>query len=591
MIERGTVEEVVARTDTVSLISSYVTLKRAGANYLGLCPFHSEKTPSFTVFGGKANFYCFGCGAGGDAINFVRRIENLEFEEAVEFLAKRAGITVRRTEDKGERGPRYDRRRFYEMNREAARFFHARLFDDNPGANAARAYLMEKRGLSSATVKHFGLGYAPAIRGIFYRYMREKGFTDDELVAGFLSGRSQKDGSIYDSFYNRVMFPIIDVSGQVIAFGGRVMDDSTPKYKNSADTPVFLKRRNLFALNYARQSCAEKLILCEGYMDVIAMHAAGFTNAVATLGTAITAEQARLMSQYTKSVIISYDNDTAGQNAAVKAMRLLEQVGLDVRVLRMEGAKDPDEYIKKFGAQAFSRLLGESRSQFDYRFERVLEKYNVAEPQEKIKAIAELSSEIASLSLAAERDVYIRAIAKRLEIDPKSLKQDVERATRRNYSSAAKKNKEQLMQSSIGYTDRINPDYAKYPAIARSEEAVLGLLLLYPDHRSYAFSAGVLDESDFFTDFGRRVFEYIRDAEAGEGFSETMMSADFTPEEMGRIVRMRVGRMQLTDNGREVFDDAVNTLRRLVSEKMTETSGASKESFSALLKRRQAEEN
>ncbi|MBR2951927.1 MAG: DNA primase [Clostridia bacterium] len=590
MIDRGTVEEVVARTDTVALISSYVTLKRTGANYTGLCPFHSEKTGSFTVFGGKGNFYCFGCGAGGDAINFVRRIENLEFEEAVEFLAKRAGITVRRTEDKGERGPRYDRRRLYEMNREAARFFHARLFDDTPASNEARAYLTEKRGLSPVTIKHFGLGYAPSARGVFYRYMREKGFTDDEMIAGFLIGRSQKDGSLYDSFYNRVMFPIIDVSGNVIAFGGRIMDASAAsKYKNSADTPVFLKRRNLFALNYARQSCAEKMILCEGYMDVIALHAAGFTNAVATLGTAITAEQARLMSQYTKSVIISYDSDTAGQNAAVKAMRLLEQVGLDVRVLRMEGAKDPDEYIKKFGAQAFSKLLGESRSQFDYRFERVLEKYNVAEPQEKIKAIAELAAEIASLSMAAERDVYIRAIAKRLEIDPKSLKQDVDRATRKNYSSAVKKNKEQLMQSSIGYADRINPDYAKNPAIARSEEAVLGLLLLYPDHRSYAFSENVLTENDFFTELGRRVFTYMRDAEAGEGFSESMMSEAFSPEEMGRIARMRVGRMQLTDNGREVFSDAVSKLRRLVSEKTTQESGVSRESFNELLKRRREE--
>ncbi len=588
MIERGVVEEVVARTDTAALISSYVTLKRAGANYLGLCPFHSEKTPSFTVFGGQGNFYCFGCGAGGDAINFVRRIENLEFEEAVEFLAKRAGITVRRTEDKN-RGPRYDRRRFYEMNREVARFYHAQLFAPTAAAEAARGYLMQKRGLSSATVKHFGLGFAPSERGLFYRHMREQGFTDDELVAGFLAGRSQKDGRIYDSFYNRVMFPIIDVSGNVIAFGGRVMDDSTPKYKNSADTPVFLKRRNLFALNYARQSCAERLILCEGYMDVISMHAAGFSNAVATLGTAITAEQARLMSQYTKSVVISYDNDTAGQNAATKAMQLLEQVGLDVRVLRMEGAKDPDEYIKKFGAEAFSRLINQSRTQFDYRFERVIEKYNMSIPQEKIKAIAELSAVIADIYSAAERDVYIHAVAKRLEIEAGSLKQDVEHAMRKKRAGIMQKNKQQLRQATIGYSDRINPDYAKAPAIARSEEAVLGLLLLYPEHRSYTFAEQLLTEDDFFTDLGRRVFCYLRDAEAEDGFNESLMSADFTPEEMGRVARMRVGRMQLTDNGREVLLDAIQTLRQLVKEKISEERGADRASFEALLKRRQAE--
>ncbi len=585
MIERGVVEEVIARTDIVGLISSYISLRRAGANYLGLCPFHSEKTPSFTVFAGNGNFYCFGCGAGGDAVNFVRRAENLDFEEAVEFLAKRAGITVRRTED-GSGKPRYNRQRFFDMNREAALFFHAQLHEQTAGAAAARAYLYDKRQLDKATVKHFGLGYASGTDRAFYRHMRGKGYTDEELVTGFLCGKSESDGRIYDVFRNRVMFPIIDVSGNVIAFGGRVMDDSKPKYRNSSDTPVFRKSRNLYALNFARQNCAERMILCEGYMDVIAMHAAGFTTAVATLGTAITAEQARLMSQYTKSVVISYDSDEAGQRAADKAMRLLEQVGLDVRVLKLSGAKDPDEYIHKFGAKRFSSVLDESRTQFDYRMERVLEAHDVTLPQEKIKAVAALIGIIAEISSESERDIYINAVSKRLEVDLQSLKNDVRRSVGKRMSAAQKQHDTALKEQSLGYADRINPDYAKAPAIARSEEAILGMMMIYPEHRKAAFGKLNLTEEDFFTDFGRRVFVWIRDAEANDTFQVSMMSESFSPEEVGRLTRMRVGRMQLTDNGETVFADTVLTLRRLLAERKASETGGSRERLQEILNKK-----
>ena len=585
MIERGALEEVLARTDLPSLISSYITLRRAGANYTGLCPFHSEKTPSFTVFGSGNNFYCFGCGAGGDAVNFVRRIENLDFEEAVELLAKRAGITLRRAEDATNK-PRYNRQRFFDMNREAARFFHTQLYADNAGATAARAYLLEKRGLSQATIKHFGLGYAPADFGMLYRHMRGCGYTDEELVSGFLCGRRESDGKLYDTFRNRVMFPIIDVGGNVIAFGGRVMDDSKPKYRNSSDTPVFRKSRNLYALNFARQLCAERLILCEGYMDVIAMHAAGFTTAVATLGTAITAEQARLMSQYTKSVVISYDSDEAGQRAADKAMRLLEQVGLDVRVLRLEGAKDPDEFIRKFGTKRFASMLDESRTKFDYRMEKVLEQHDITVPQEKIKAVAALIAIVAAISSESERDIYLKTVSQSLDVDLQSLKNDVKRAIRRRVREADKERSTEMRQESLGYGDRVNPDYAKAPAIARTEEAVLGMMMMYPEHRKTALGELALKEEDFFTDLGKRAFSWIQTAEEGEGYQEAMLSAAFTPDEVGRLTRMRVGRMELTDNGTAVFRDTVMTLRRLVAEKTSAEKGGSKERLEEILNKK-----
>ncbi|MBR2431460.1 MAG: DNA primase, partial [Clostridia bacterium] len=350
MINKDTIDEILARTDIESLIGGYVSLKRAGDTYKGLCPFHSEKSPSFTVYPKTASFYCFGCGIGGDAVTFTKQIEHLDYPDALEFLAKRAGITIVDSNSSYEkRENKFDRERMFKMNVDAANFFHKALFSDNPDAREALQYFTEKRGLSVSTIRHFGLGFAPDSFDALLSYMRSRGYSYEELVAGFLCGRSEK-GNYYDAFRKRVMFPIIDVAGNVIAFGGRAMDNETkPKYKNSSDTPVYKKTRHVYALNFARHTCGETLILCEGYMDVIALHAAGFTNAIATLGTAITAEQARLMRKYTKKVVICYDSDEAGQKAANKALRVIGDVGLDVRVMVVPGSKDPDEYIKTFG--------------------------------------------------------------------------------------------------------------------------------------------------------------------------------------------------------------------------------------------------
>lgn len=562
MIEKSVVEEVLARADIEGVISPYVTLKRAGGLLKGLCPFHSEKTPSFCVYTKDNSFYCFGCGAGGDAITFLKRIENMDFEDAVETLAKRVGITVLRTERAAPGEPRYDRNRILELNREAARYFHARLFDNTPGAAEAREYLTERRGLPMSVIKHFGLGYAPYDPRGAERYFLDKGYTPDELIAAFLFGRSERNGMLFQSFRDRVMFPVIDVTGNVIAFGGRVLDASVPKYKNSSDTPVFKKSKNLYALNFARQSCAERLILCEGYMDVIAMHAAGITNAVATLGTAITPEQARLISHYTKKVILSYDSDEAGQKATARALSLLEQVGLTVQVLHIEGAKDPDEYIRKFGADSFRRLIDGSRSKFEFNMEKVLSRHDISQPQEKIFAVSELCRVISEVYSSAERDIYITEVSRRLGVDAASIKGDVNRAIARRNRAGKQERMEGIRRAAVGYGDRINPDRAKSPQISNCENAVLALMLLYPSHRKAAVSPDIaLTEEDFFTALGKKIFRYLVECCDGQALDGVELNQRFTEEEIGRITELKVMRMHLTDNGDAIFQESVAALR------------------------------
>ena len=327
MIPHQVIEEIKYRNDLEEVIAGHVTLKRAGSNLVGCCPFHSEKTPSFTVFAQTKSYYCFGCGAGGDVITFVMRTENLDYVEALRYLATRAGIEI---PEEGRDEPNAVRReRILEMNREAARFFHECL----KKSPEAQAYL-SRRGLSTALIKHFGVGYAPNDFEALAKHLRGKGYSQEEMRVGFLCSVSKKNGKSYDIFRNRIMFPVIDVKGDILAFGGRTIGDdpNESKYINSSDTPVFNKRRNLFALNFARNHSAEQMILCEGYMDVIALHGAGFANAVASCGTALTSDQARLMKRYTQSVIISYDADEAGQRAADKAFGLLGEAGLEARL-------------------------------------------------------------------------------------------------------------------------------------------------------------------------------------------------------------------------------------------------------------------
>ena len=428
------IEEVKMRNDLETVIGKYVDLKRAGSNMTGCCPFHSERTPSFTVFPEK-NFYCFGCGAGGDVITFIMRIENLDYPHAVQYLADAAGIPVPKDDGAFVRREKevLTRERNYEMNKIAARHFHDNLISQD-GKEALQYFL--DRGLAPATIRRFGLGYAKDSFDDLYKTLLDKGFTIDEIKAAFLCGIN-KNGKPFDMFRNRVMFPIIDTSGRVIAFGGRVMDASLPKYLNSSDTPVFKKKDNLFALNYAKNACvgnansdrarSGELILCEGYMDVIALHQAGFSGAVATLGTAITPDQARLIARYAKTLYVSYDSDAAGKRADEKAIKYMNEVGVDVKILKVTGAKDPDEYIKKYGAESFRKLMSGASGQIDYRLNEIISKYNPDIPDERVSMLQEACALISTIYSDIKRDVYAMRLSEMTGTEKSAILSDAER--------------------------------------------------------------------------------------------------------------------------------------------------------------------
>lgn len=561
MIAREIIDEIIYRNEIVDVVGSYVSLKRAGSNFSGLCPFHNEKTASFTVFPATKSCYCFGCGSGGDVITFIMRVENLDYVEALEFLAARAGITIPE-DNSAVNESTVSRKRIYAMNLEAAKFFRSCLFDKDIGAEALE-YLCEKRKLSMATVKHFGLGYSPNDFGMLTTHLKRLGYTDEELVVGFLSGKSQKTGRPYDYFRNRVIFPIIDTAGNIVAFGGRVMDDSKPKYLNTSDTPAFKKSRHLFALNFAKKKCEEQMLLCEGYMDVIALHEAGFENAVATLGTAITSEQARIFAKYTKKVVICYDSDNAGQTATQKAIRLLGEVGVEVRILKMSGAKDPDEYIKKFGAESFRRLLGESKTGFDYNVDKILSAHDTTLVEEKVKAASEVCTLIAGVYSQVERDIYIRRAAELLSVSADSLASDVARIRRRIEREQKNAQSKEAMLSIKHIGDRVNNDAAKNIRATANEEAIIGLMLIFDEFRAEAASGSAgLTAEDFVTDFGRRVFLTLCELENSEGgYSRALLGQYFTVEEMGRLEKTELDRRMLARNDRSVFLSFIDGLK------------------------------
>lgn len=564
MIPHSIIEDLKYRSEICDVISSYVTLKRAGNNMNGLCPFHSERTPSFTVFPSTQSFYCFGCGAGGDVISFIMRTENLDYRAALELLAKRAGITLPDDEIRQEGG--VSRKRILEMNVCAARFFRDMLYDEKIGAEA-RAYI-EQRQLPSAIVRRFGLGYAPDSFGALYDHLRKNGYTKEEMTVGFLCATS-KTGKLYDIFRGRLIIPIIDVTGNIVAFGGRLIGEGRaapdgrkpPKYLNSSDTPAFKKMRNLFALNFAKAKSTERLILCEGYMDVIQLHAAGFENAVATLGTAITPEHARIMKKYTSNVVLAYDSDAAGQNATGKALRILNDAGVDAKVIRMDGAKDPDEFIKKFGAKKFASLLGESRSRFEYDLENVCKEYNLEDPEGKIKAADAICQKIASVYSSVERDVYISRAAKVLSLEPSSIKNDVDRIIKRRQKAAKAARPGELYRAGMGISDRVNPDFSRVPKASRFEETVLGLLMLRREYIHRAVDGKSVSEEDMPTGLGKRLLSAILTGEENGGFGFEMLNESFTLDEVSRAEKMRVDRMKLSDNGPEVFDGTLRALR------------------------------
>ena len=563
------IEDIRARCDIETIIQSYVTLRKTGTNEKGLCPFHSERTPSFTVYPATQSFYCFGCGAGGDVITFIMKIENLDYRGAVEFLAEKAGIALPAWDGSELVKEGVSRKRILEMNLEAARFYRSMLFDEKIGA-PGREYFFEKRGLSPATIRHFGLGYAPPYGSMTLQYMKSRGFTEEELREGYFCGKNER--GYYDYFRGRVMYPIIDVSGNVIAFGGRVLGDEKPKYLNTSDTPAFKKSRNLFALNYAKNHCENGFILCEGYMDVIALHAAGFENAVAGLGTAFGDEQARILKKYSDSVTLCYDSDEAGQKATARTIPILEKAGLTVRMLRLPEGKDPDEFIKKNGADAFRAVIEGSRSKFDYILESVRGKYTLDDTEEKLRAIGEVCRYIAGVYSQVERDLYIARAAQAFSVDPKSVRGDVEAQRRRNNRANDKKRREELIRVTAGLSDRVNPDYAKQPRAARMEEEVLGMLLLHPEYMTLAERESLLNEEMFPTTLGKRIYTWMKARLPEEPVSISYMGEDFTPEEIGRAAKMLAGRSELAGNDEKTFRTYAASLRESARENSADAS-------------------
>ena len=523
------IQQLKQSCDMERIVSGYLPLKKKGRYLVGLCPFHSEKSPSFYVYPQNQSFYCFGCGAGGDVITFIRRIENLEYMEAVKLLADRCGLELPMDSDQSDARSML-KKRVLEINRESARFFHSCLMSEQ--GRQAYEYLIS-RGRDRKTIRHFGLGYAPAGWDGLLNHLRAKGFSDNDMLEANVVTKG-KYGP-HDRFSNRVIFPIIDLRGNVVAFGGRALDDKGAKYLNSSDTPVFKKSKTLFALNFAKTSKRPGLILAEGYMDVIAIHQAGFDNAVATLGTALTEEQARLISQYAERVVLAYDSDGPGQAATKRAMNIFDEVGVKVSVLSMTGAKDPDEFIKKYGAERFAMLLDNSRNPVEFELSKLRTTYDTAQADGKVGYLKEACKLFAGIRNPVEREVYITQTANELAISPQAIKAQIENLDKRE---SYRQRKQQWADTNIyiGRMAAAKDDLQRRTNLryAMAEEGVLFCLMKNPD--SYPQVSSRVSEQDFVTDINRQLYLALSQRlEQGQTVEMIDLSSQLSPELMGRI--------------------------------------------------------
>lgn len=543
-------QELKMKTDIEDVISTYVTLKRRGATLVGLCPFHNEKTPSFTVYPATQSFYCFGCGAGGDAITFLKKIENLDYLDAVKSLAQRAGLQMPQEGFDDSLSKR--RRRILEMNREAARFYHSVLL--SPEGKVGYDYYIG-RALSAATINHFGLGFAPNQWDALLKHMRAKGYQPAELVDAGLARKGQK--GYYDNFRNRVMTPIIDVRGNVIAFGGRVLDDSKPKYINTGDTLVYKKTNELFALNFAKDSKEDALILCEGYMDVIAMHQAGFTNAVAGCGTALTTEQVRLISRYAKEVILTYDADEAGQKALQKAMTLFDQTDVKVRIPALVGGKDPDEIIRTYGRDKFKGMLEGASNETEFRLLALRRQYNLATTQGKIDFIGGALQILATLP-PVEQDLYVSRLSEELGVERQNMKVQLQDLVARQGNRREKREFKRIVQENMRKTARETMATDASLRKLRAEDRLISLLLRYPDCSRLCKD---FDPQWLTPGFAQRVFTLIlQRLENGDGTELMDLRDRLTDDEMGRLSGI-IARGGESADAKQEFSDCLQTIR------------------------------
>ncbi len=553
-IPEDVINEIKYRNDIETTISQYVNLKRAGKNLKGLCPFHSEKTPSFTVYPESSSFYCFGCGVGGDVFTFTGLIENLDYIESVKLLAERSGVTI--PEDGYDDSMQRLKNRIYDINRDTARFFHSYLM--SPQGKWALDYLLG-RGLTLATIKHFGIGASPDSWDSLIQHLKSKGYTTEEMLSANVIGKSNR-GSYYDRFRKRVMFPVINIRGNVVAFTGRAMpgdDKSGGKYVNTSDTPVYKKSNNLFGINYAKNHCSEQIVLVEGNMDVISLHQAGFQNVVAPMGTAFTPEQVNLLARYTKEVVLMLDSDAAGQKAAKKASQLLENTGLSVRVVVIPDGKDPDEYIKKNGADRFRALLEGAVSDIEYKLLIAAQDIDLASDDGKLKYLSNAAEVIASQDDVMTRDIYIGRLCDKYGVSRTALTTKVDDLRKQANRNRQRQEINDIVRPKITKND-INPDRRRSIKGTAAEETLIAVLLQHPDFCQMTKEALPIDK--MITPLNKRIYEtIIQTVNSGRSLDISVFSEKLLPAELGYLVALQ-NSDKAGNNAKTVLKDCIKVI-------------------------------
>ena len=573
-IPEDVINEIKYRNDIETVISQYVTLKRRGKNLVGLCPFHGEKTPSFTVYPETSSFYCFGCGVGGDVFTFMGLIENLDYIESIKHLAEKSGVTL---PDSG-----YDdsmlrlKNRIYDINKETGRFFHACLLTDE--GKWARDYLLA-RGLSMSTVKHFGLGAAPDSWDALINHLKSKGYTVEEMLAANVIGKSNR-GSFYDRFRRRVMFPIINIRGNVVGFSGRAMpgeDKQGGKYVNTSDTPVYKKSSNLFGMNFAKNHCAERIILVEGNMDVITLHQAGFKNAVAPLGTAFTEEQANLLARYTKEVILTMDADEAGRKAIRRATEILEKTGLKTRVISIPDGKDPDEFIKKNGPDRFRALIDGAVSDVEYKLLMAAKDIDLDADDGKLKYLSAAAEIIAEQSDIMTRDIYIGRLSDKYGVSRTALETKVKELRKKYVRVREKKEIDGIIRPKFTKND-VNPEKRISVRGTNAEETLIAVLMQHPDF--YKIAEEKLPPEKMITSLNRRIYETILSTlREGRSLDISVFAEKLLPAELGLLVSLQ-NSDKAGINAKTVLNDCIGViLEENIKLKMREDKDASLEDW------------
>ena len=553
-IPEDVINEIKYRNEIESTISQYVNLTRRGKNLVGLCPFHSEKTPSFTVYPESSSFYCFGCGVGGDVFTFTGLIENLDYIESVKLLAERSGVTL--PQDGYDDSMQRLKNRIYDINRETGRFFHNYLM--SPEGKWALDYLVG-RGLSLSTIRRFGLGASPDSWDSLIKHLKSKGFSEDEMITANVIGKSKR-GTYYDRFRKRVMFPVINIRGNVVAFSGRAMpgeDKEGGKYVNTSDTPVYKKSDNLFGINYAKNHCSDRIILVEGNMDVISLHQAGFQNVVAPMGTAFTSEQVNLLARYTKEIVLMLDADAAGQKAIRRASQLLENSGLSVRVVLIPDGKDPDEYIKKNGPERFAALLEGAVSDIEYKLLAASQDIDLNSDDGRLKYLSKAAEVIAADNDIMTRDIYIGRLSDKYGVSRTALTTKVDELRKRTNRQKQKQVFNDIIHPKFSKSD-INPDRRNSPKGAAAEETLIAVLMQHPDFIKEA--AEKLPADKMITTLNRRIYETILSTmESGRGLDVSLFAEMLLPAELGYLVSLQNGD-KAGKNAKIVLKDCIEVI-------------------------------